>query len=391
VHIRGYRGAVPTPKRYVATDGTVTWRVRFRVGSRATSETFDGRPAANAFCALVDELGGEAAVQHRAVTDTASTDYVPTVREMLTRHVAGLTGVEQRTRDDYLALASRTWLPVIGSYRVDLVNRQLVAHVVNQLDGTIAPKSIKNAHSLLSGVLQSAMYDGHLTANPARGTRLPRTGEQDVEEIRYLTYDEFDRLLAATPVEWRPFVVTLFGTGLRFSEATALQVQDVDLVHGTVRVMRAWKREKGVGMKIGPPKSRASRRTISLPQQVVEVLTPLLDRSGSSWLFTTSTDRVVQHSNFYNRIWKPACVEAKLDPRPRVHDARHTHASWLIAQGVRLETVQDRLGHESYLTTRKVYAHLQPAMRSDAGIAAAAAFASTSLGRPALQQLRGQS
>lgn len=49
---------------------------------------------------------------------------------------------------------------------------------------------------------------------------------------------------------------------------------------------------------------------------------------------------------------------------PRIHDARHTHASWLLSAGATLEQVQDQLGHESILTTRKVYGHLLPETRN---------------------------
>jgi integrase len=182
--------------------------------------------------------------------------------------------------------------------------------------------------------------------------------------------------------------------------------------------VRAWKK----GGRIGPPKSKASRRTIALPDQVTDVIRPLLERPGSAWLFTTETGKPVTHNNFWNRIWHPAtvrasicdehldpdchCIRAKhagcpvhtgrnekgwhiiaepcgcpgtLSPRPRIHDARHTHASWLIANGVRLEVIQDRLGHEDYATTRKVYSHLMPDMRREAGQAAQVAFNSTRL------------
>jgi integrase len=298
---------------------------------------------------------------------------------MLERHVDELTGVDQRTKDDYRAVARRSWLDMLGRYPVDAITRTHVARWVNSEDGKVKPKTIKNAHSVLSAVLKRAVQDGYLTSNPAQGTRLPRTGAETVEENRYLTYAEFDRLIKATPEYWRPFVTLLFGTGLRFSEATALQVQDINPEFGTLRVMRAWKREKGAGIRLGPPKSDASRRTISFGGAALDAVRPLLDRPGSEWLFTTTTGRVVMHSNFYNRVWKPACIAAKLDPRPRIHDARHTAASWMIAQGARLEVVQERLGHEEYVTTRRVYAHLMPDMREEAALAAARIFDHTSL------------
>lgn len=425
---------MPTPKKYLATDGTATYRVRLRLNGRQTSETFDNIAAANAFCSLVDDIGAVEAVQHRAMSDSASSEYVPTFAELLIAHVEELTGVDQRTRDDYLDIARRSLFPLIGPMRIDAIKRPTVSRVVNHLDGRHAPKTVRNIMTVFGAVMSTAVAREHITVNPCRGVRLPRTGEEDVEEIRFLTYAEFDTLLALIPTHYRPFVIFLFGTGLRFSEATALQRQDFDLdafdvVDGVrlssprVRVVRAWKRERGKGMRLGPPKSRMSRRTVWLPPEVVEVVRPLLeDKPGSGWAFTTATGLPIQHSNFFNRIWKPATVAASIcaehmdpacrcatpkpgkcrvhtekddfglrilaepcgcpgtiSPRPRIHDSRHSHASWLIAQGARLEVIQERLGHEDYTTTRKIYGHLMPDMRREAANAASLAFASTSL------------
>jgi integrase len=90
-------------------------------------------------------------------------------------------------------------------------------------------------------------------------------------------------------------------------------------------------------------------------------------------VFRSKTGGALWHSSYYEKVWTPACEKAGV-PRPRIHDLRHTHASWLIEQGASLEQVQDQLGHESILTTRKVYGHLQPAMRAKLQAAATAAL-----------------
>ena len=383
------RPAKPKVTPYPLANGGTTYRVRVRVNGRQTTETFTNEAAANVFALRCADpgVGPARAVELRAREDTVSSDYIPTLAEMLEKHCTGLTGVEQRTRDDYRDMARRTWLPVLGSLRVDELTRDDVARWVNKADGTMAPKSIKNAHGLLSSVMETAIHDGKADRNPAHKTRLPRAGEEDVEEHRYLTVSEFDRLYAATIAHYQPFVLTLFGTGMRFSEATGSQVRDVDLEAKTLRVVRAWKRQNRAqgGPKLGPPKSRASRRTITLPNEVVDALAPLVaGRAGSALLFTTTRGNVVRHGNFYNRFWVTSCQRAELDPRPRIHDARHSHASWLIARGIRLEVIQDRLGHEDYATTRRIYGHLMPDLRIEASAAASAAFETTTLRRPAL-------
>lgn len=442
----------PKITKYEKSDGAVSYRVRLRVGARQTTETFENEAAAQVFVAQVKDpsIGPERAVALRDRRDEASGAYVPTLREMLARHVEGLTGVEDRTRTDYLDLAGRTWIPMLGGFRVDELDRTDVARWVNAASGTAAPKTVRNAHSVLSATLNTAMLEGHLPANPARGTRLPRVGEEDVEDVHFLTHAEFDILFAEVPEEWQPLVVHMFGMGMRWSETTAQQARDVDLGAGqfvedvwtsapVAKVIRSWKK----GGKVGPPKSKAARRTVVIPPEVVEVIEPLLNglRPGDL-LFRTRTGSRVSHSNFFNRVWKPATMRASIceahrekgcrclgskpftcrvhtakneqghqllpEPcgcpgtlpfRPRIHDARHTHASWLIAQGIRLEVIQERLGHEDYLTTRRVYGHLMPDAQLEASAAASLAFARTSLARPApaaiepppprLDQLRG--
>lgn len=71
------------------------------------------------------------------------------------------------------------------------------------------------------------------------------------------------------------------------------------------------------------------------------------------------TDGHIPRDWFRHQIWIPACTAAKLKPRPRLHDLRHSHASWLLAGGADLEVVRERLGHGSISTTGK-YLHTLP-------------------------------
>ena len=172
-------------------------------------------------------------------------------------------------------------------------------------------------------------------------------------------------MLQANAHYW-PLLITLVDTGMRWSEATALRVGEVDLDGlGTIKIVRATKWVPGKGHDDnGVPKSKKSRRTIIIPWQVKDAIRPLLTgKTARDHVFTSVTGKPVRHATFHRLVWKPAIALSGLDPAPRIHDLRHTHASWLIEFGMGLEQIQDQLGHESILTTRKVYAHLQPAMR----------------------------
>lgn len=390
---------MPKPKPYTATDGTVTWKVRFRHNGRGTSETFPNEAAGKVFCNEIDAWGADRAVREKAKRDTASDEYVPTLREWYRKAVDTLkTGITDGTRSDYDKLANRVMLPMLGDLPLDMIDRETDADFIRRLEktpllnnrgapanrnglagGFLSPKSIRSHHGLLSDLMNMAVDEGVIKTNPCRGARLPRAGEQNTDDARFLTHSEwaaiYDALTDSGSKRALPFF--LVGTGLRWSEATALQVRHVDLARGTVRVVQAWKKpKKGTKRKLGPPKSPKSRRTVILAAQIVDALTPLIEgQPADAWVFRAARGGPVWGSSFHERVWTPACKTAQVAPRPRLHDLRHTHASWLIEQGATLEQVQDQLGHESILTTRKVYGALQPGMRDKLQAAATAALA----------------
>lgn len=347
-----------------------TYTVRFRHGGRQTSETFTNRQHADTFAGILNVAGPADALAWLETQAATGTRSGPTFGQWFDKWVTDLTGVTDRTRADYRRLA-RNRYGSLDKLPLSMVTRGHVAAIINgmQADGA-SSKTIKNAVTPLATSMKAAVDEGLIERNPATRHRLPQTVGDDDAEPLFLTHDEFARLYAAVPARYQPFILLLAGTGLRWSEATALRIRDVDLAASTLRVTRAWKRIPG-GFEIGPPKTAAGRRTVTLPAEVVAALTPLCDRPRDELLFVTPlSGRQYHHSNFYRRIWTPACEAAGLTRRPRIHDLRHTHASWLIRLGIRLEVIQDRLGHESILTTRGVYGHLLPDMQAEAAQAA---------------------
>lgn len=368
-----------TPKEHVADDGvTRTWRVRYRSAGTETSETFRRKDDAETFAALLGTGKADRVAEALAWLASKEAEQASaTFGQWFGTYVDQLTGITPRTRDDYRAM-HRRYLTELDPLPLPLITRTHVAAVVNRLDAErLSPKTIKNVIHMLSSVLALAVDEGHLARNPTKRVRLPK--QQLLEhEIRFLSYDQAANLLDATPEHYQPLIAFLLGTGLRWSEATAMQTRHVNLDAGTVRVERAWKRIPG-GWELGAPKTSKARRTVNAGVPALVAVAPLLGKPNDL-LFTTPQGSVVRHSNFYGRIWQPACIKAGLasDQKPwdgpSPHDLRHTHASWLLSDGIPIEAVQDQLGHESAETTRKVYAHLLPAVGVAAGQSASAAM-----------------
>src|SRR5690606_32752018 len=129
----------------------------------------------------------------------------------------------------------RRYLSHLDPLPLPLIARSHVTALVNGLDQAgRAPKTIKQTVHLLSTCLALAIDEGHIAANPCRRVRLP-TNRLGGVEARFLSDDEFRALVRHTPEHYRPLVAFLFGTGLRWSEATAIQARHINLAAGTVR------------------------------------------------------------------------------------------------------------------------------------------------------------
>lgn len=354
-------------------DGTVVYRVRYRAGGRnPVVETFYDAASAQRFAKLVDRIGGAAARELRSLDDLAATD-TPTVAAALEHHLEALAAsATPGTISRYRQIVRDRIDPHLGPIPVDMLTRHTVTKWVADMRRTPvtrgatagrppSAKTIRNAQALLSAALQRLVNEDVIPRNAAKAVPLPK--DATTREMRFLTPDEFARLHAAIPADYQPFVTTMYGLGLRFGEATALTVADIDLdvAQPVARINKAWKAGENGTRYLGAPKTKRSRRTVTIPAPVIpELRGALAGKAADELVFTARRGGPITSAPFHNHIWRPACDAAGLSPRPRVHDLRHSHASALIAAGVPLPVVQRRMGHESIQTTVDVYGHLAP-------------------------------
>lgn len=341
--------------------GSQSWAVLYVIDGRQTSVTFDLEADAEKFKLLVDTVGAVRAMSAWGIADTpkAPRPLGPTVADWCASHIEQLTGVGQKTLDDYARYVRLDIRPYFGELPLTALEDSDIAGWVKHLeDRGNKPKTIHNKHGFLSAACGRAVPK-YLSANPAAGRRLPQ-GSGDDSEIRMLSRSEFDRLLGATTDYWQPLIEFLVVSGARWGEVVALKPDDVDRATGTVRIRRAWN-YSSVGYKIGPPKTKRSRRDI----KVSTALLDKLDYSGD-WLFVNRTGGPVRYIGFRRRVWDKAVQRAKLDPAPTPHDLRHTCASWMLNGGIPPGVVSRHLGHESIQITVDVYGDVDDAAAQSA-------------------------
>lgn len=346
---------MPKPSPVFLKDRSVVYRVQYRLkpGGAPTADRFETYQQALDFCALIDRVGPVEARQIREAISVAGDSRVMTCRkafEEFCEHLASYA--EEGTIIKYRRMWDRYVADAFDAWPVAQVSRRQVEAWVAGLRKTetvcsrrareaepglepdfLSPKTSANAQGLISSVFKLQVDQGTISKNPARAVRLPQAHRK--REAVFLTTAQRVELLAKVDPKWQTLVALLLATGLRWGEATALYASDFDFdsTLSTVRVERAWKRGRP-GHHIGPPKSKKSKRTVSLPRPLVDELEALAASAGKELVFQGPNGARLRPEWFSERVWAKAVTQARIEPRPRIHDLRHTHASMLLGAGV---------------------------------------------------------
>lgn len=213
---------------------------------------------------------------------------------------------------------------------------------------------IRQTHQLVGAVLKFAVRAKYLPSNPAEGIELPRLAEI---EQRYLTHEQLHRLaIAAGP--FRTFVLTLGYCGLRFGEAAALRIGDVNLTQQRIRVRRSVTYVPKQGLVEGPTKNH-SARSVPVPAFLAKLLaTEIGDREEGELVFPSRRGDYVTLGEV-RWVFDPAATAID-QPGLTPHDLRHTCASLSIAAGCNVKVLQRLLGHKTATMTLDRYGHLFP-------------------------------
>ena len=176
----------------------------------------------------------------------------------------------------------------------------------------MAPRTVRRVYGALRACFNYAVESELLSRTPCRGIRLPAV-EPTVSRIPAVP--EVVALVEAMRPQFAAMVWLGVVLGLRWGEVAGLRVKRVDLLRRTVTIAEQVSRDVGgIGM-IGPPKSAAGRRTISIPIELAETLSAHLVSVGltgadpDALLFSNAEGLPLDYSNWRRRVWLPA-VEA---------------------------------------------------------------------------------
>ena len=291
-----------------------------------------------------------------------------------------------KTRERYASVTRTHLLPAFGSTPLGKLTRAAIKEWFAALDAS--PGTARKIQVVLSSILSEGVELGLLRENPAARLRLATPPRRD---MTILTATEIRAVAEAIerPSDRLAVYVAAY-TGLRAGELWALQRRDVDVPGRRLLVGRTLKDSHGHLEFVNATKTDGSRRVVSLPTFLANMLAVHLDSlpaNADALLFTSpgggngrasGESSPVRHGLFVRRIFKPAVKgRAATDGKPAIpgalpadkanvrwHDLRHTCAALLIAAGRHPLEIKTRLGHASITTTMDRYGQLFPSAES---------------------------
>lgn len=295
--------------------------------------------------------------------------------------------------------------PFLGHLKVDELTPDVLDGWIRTLRvqgrGT---RTMQNARTILRALLRGALRADWLLYNPVARSEPIKHRKR---EIQPLTQEQAVTVLAACQGHWiEPIILVLLGLGLRLGEALGLQWQDIDFAANRVQIRRTVQRvyvreprivhfhvpkakrrmasmvaalcglsktdllgaTKPIKTELveAPPKTSQSRRTLALPFVIAERLAlhqQEFSHLKSPWVFCTMNGTPYAGNNIH-RVWRQIRKTAGL-PSLRLHDLRHSTATFLMTLGIPTRAVADILGHAETRTTLNIYQHVLPSVTED--------------------------
>tara|TARA_R110000824_G_C15232376_1_gene678766 strand:+ start:11450 stop:12589 length:1140 start_codon:yes stop_codon:yes gene_type:complete len=281
-----------------------------------------------------------------------------------------------RTMVGYKEKTKNYIIPCLGGNRIQSLTPRHIQDLHSYMrEKGLSNQTITHAHRVLSEALKHAVAWKILPSNPAGSVKAPRPEQREVavwdfEQMQtFIETSKFSQFHDA-------FMLAIF-TGMRRSEITGLRWEGVDFTTSTLRVTGTLQRITGHGLLPGSPKTKTSRRAISVWQNTVDILHSI---RGKQLSLHADLDDLYQNKNGYvitddlgrpidpNRLTREFARLVKQAglPHANFHSLRHCHASLLLADGASIKTISERLGHSKPSMTLDVYSHLLPTIQAQA-------------------------
>lgn len=230
----------------------------------------------------------------------------------------------------------------------------------NELIKVYKPRTIKAINTYIKTVFTWCMKYKGLASNPF--DKVDKLMLETDKRVDIVTVNEFNEIIAqVNNDDMKLMYKLLFWTGLRLGEARALKTDDIDFNNKTISVSKSYTRLKGKDV-ITTPKTKSSIRTIKIDDVLAKDIKEYFNKAR----YILDDNFIFRYNKlYYLQVFKRITSKV-LGKGLRLHDLRHSHASFLINNGVDVLLISKRLGHSNTAMTLNIYSHLYPNKENEA-------------------------
>ena len=276
-------------------------------------------------------------------------------------------GIEVDTYESYECYVNLHLYPYFQNLKVSLrdLSYQHIQKYYEEKSKTLSANSLRKHHTIINQTLKKALKLDMINSNPADKVTLPK-----VQRFvgRYLSVEDGNTLLEAAqdePIETAVILGMMYG--LRRSEIAGLKWSAIDFVNDTLTINHTVTRCKTVIAK-DRTKNKSSNRILPLNPEVKSFLSTLKRKQAENKLLLgrayQNTDYICRYADgqpmtcdYLTRAFKSLLVKNGL-PDIRLHDLRHSCASYMLKMGCSMKEIADWLGHSDITTAMNIYAHI---------------------------------
>lgn len=285
-----------------------------------------------------------------------------------------------RTFELYSYMSKNHIIPAIGNIPLCDLKPQHLQHLyADKLSSGLNGRTVQLMHVTLHKALKNGVKTGLLMRNISESVDAPKAQRREMQVMSETDIHLF--LDYAKDTEYYALFYLLLFTGLRRGEALALRWQDIDLLLCQLSVTRSARQlynvDPGKQVTFKETKTAGSRRTVSLSPSTCAILREHQEAQQKQRQLLELPPSAVEDLVFSRYDGSPLRPDSvshawlKLVRRCglkgiRLHDARHTHSTLMLKNGINVKVLAERLGHANISTTLNIYAHVTPSMQQDA-------------------------
>lgn len=261
---------------------------------------------------------------------------------------------------DRYRLAEKDLRKYFGNVSIKEISRSDYQKFISKYGAGHAPSTVQKVNGFIRASIKSAILDDYLTKDFTQGVELI-ADKSRAWHVEYLSIAEIKRLTKYLADHLTPgytssyMILTAIYTGMRKEEIQALMWKDIDFLHSTISISKAYDERTH---RFKSTKTESSNRVIKVNRKLLQYLKQLSQNTNGVLIFTNQFGTIPTSNALNSKLRQSLKAVHASKPGFHFHSLRHSHVALLLSHGIDIYAISKRLGHSNINTTANTYAYL---------------------------------